>query len=127
CGAACSIASPCGDGAGVCELDAGVCVQCNADVDCTDPSRPHCDPMTRLCFPCLPTADTCATGLYCGTVTGNAGTGYTCVPGCKNNNDCAPGGGDDAGIPDGGDDGGVDAGVPSATPVCDTTMHACVG
>ena len=83
----CSQARGCGD-AGVCELDAGVCVECFGDGDCHDPLRPRCE--AARCVVCLPASDNCVKGLYC-VVTDS---GHACLPGCKSDADCA---GDPAG------------------------------
>src|SRR5262249_17360307 len=81
----------CGD-AGICEVDAGVCVECKSDSDCTDKAKPRCNLADDRCVPCLPKNDNCGHALYCDL----QGMTYSCAPGCKNDND---GSGGDGGAP----------------------------
>src|SRR5207253_2047787 len=48
----------CGD-AGLCEVDAGACVACLADENCTNSAFPRCDLAQHACVPCLPNDDNC--------------------------------------------------------------------
>jgi hypothetical protein len=53
----CTMPSQCADGgpdgaAAVCEVEAGVCVECVADADCKATARPICDPTLHTCGPC---------------------------------------------------------------------------
>ena len=53
----CTMPSQCADGgpdgaAAVCEVEAGVCVECVADADCKVTARPICDPTLHTCGPC---------------------------------------------------------------------------
>ena len=58
---------------------------CKIDADCKDASKPKCDPATKACVVCLPTADTCGNGTYCGT-DGNGS--FACLVGCKGDPEC---------------------------------------
>jgi hypothetical protein len=58
---------------------------CKVDADCKDASKPTCDPATKTCVACLPAADTCGKGTYCGA-DGNGS--YACLAGCKGDPDC---------------------------------------
>src|SRR5690242_18845787 len=51
----CSAARTCSSG--VCELDAGVCVDCLGGSDCPLKNLPVCDTATHRCVECLPAAD----------------------------------------------------------------------
>src|SRR5262249_29579622 len=91
----CSNQHPCGD-AGVCQHDAGVCLECVTDPDCGrlgDPKRKVCSGATGRCVTCLPQRDNCPAGTYCDD---DGQGGYTCVAGCRQDIDCqlaADGGG----------------------------------
>ncbi len=95
CAEGCSATQPC-PGGQVC--NAGGCVQCAMDSDCSG-ATPRCDTMTNTCVQCLPASDNCGLGLYC--------TGTTCAGGCKSSADCA----------------GADAGADT---VCKVATHVCV-
>ena len=149
CAMGCNARHGCGSDGGVCEADAGVCVGCLSDGDCTDPTNSRCDQMHSTCVPCLPTSDNCGYGTYCQSL--NAG-GYACSMGCKTDNDCLPqikssdggtssdGGGNsgDGGGGVAGNDGGLSDGGGGGSPgsdggaggnglnYCDQTVHACV-
>ncbi|MCS6760430.1 MAG: hypothetical protein MO852_17005, partial [Candidatus Devosia euplotis] len=42
----------CADADQVCRAGGNVCVECNVDADCTDPSAARCDAGTNSCVPC---------------------------------------------------------------------------
>ncbi len=71
------------DGAADGAVDGIVCVECTSSFHCTNP-KPHCDVDRNVCVQCLPTADTCPNGQYCGP-------DKTCVKGCKDGLACASG------------------------------------
>ncbi len=89
----------------VCVASAGAC-GCVMDMDCADPLK-VCNPALGMAGQCvvgckaLNGGDTCPSGEFCQFPDG--GTVGTCQPGCKFPTDCLP-----------------------PTPICDTTMHACV-
>ena len=85
----CSTGHGCGDGGGVCDLDAGVCHACASDTDCKDPGLPRCDVPSRSCVPCLPQSDNCPRGQVCVGKNGS----YKCGMGCKSKADCGGDGG----------------------------------
>ena len=107
--------SACGADAGSCDVDMHICRGCFGDVDCGG-ATPHCDVPSGSCQPCLPTADTCAKGKYCGGVPGR----YACLAGCKSDFDCRAS--DDGGV--GGDGGPGDGGQPASQVYC--CAHVCV-
>ena len=95
CVPACNANHGCGD-AGACEADAGVCVQCVVDGDCRDPRLPRCDSAGgNRCVACLPASkapvvsDNCPAKEHCAV----EGGVHSCQPGCKDDGDCAGGGG----------------------------------
>ena len=107
----------CGD-AGVCESDAGQCVQCVIDSDCKDAANPRCDDTSARCVPCLPANDNCGANLYCALSAGD----FQCSAGCKTNSDCANADGGTGG----GDDGGAaDGGAEPSRSLCDPQSHQC--
>jgi len=63
--------------------------KCKTTADCTEPTRPFCDPGLKECVECdpTPTADKCPGLSFCNEK-------FQCTPGCKTNDDCmkfAPG------------------------------------
>jgi hypothetical protein len=57
---------------------------CTGDLQCQGGTW-RCDLGSHTCVPCLPgVTDNCPAGQYCTS-------GFTCVPGCKGNNDCTSG------------------------------------
>ena len=115
CVAGCGAGRGCGDG-GVCEADAGLCVECVADGDCHDAASPRCDPATSRCVPCVVgRAGDCGAGLYCKALNGGA----TCAPGCQVDDDC-PSVDGGARVDGGAEDGGAGRGV-----FCDPGTHQC--
>jgi hypothetical protein len=95
--------------------DAPLGPACKSDTDCKDPGAKKCDPATKTCVACLPTADTCTSGNYCGKDKNGV---LGCLPGCKTDPDCA--GLADAGAGDASADGGF---VQGMTPAC--CDHVC--
>ncbi|MSP60208.1 MAG: hypothetical protein EXR72_07665 [Myxococcales bacterium] len=87
CAIGCSALKGCGDG-GTCDVDAGVCKSCGADPDCSG-ATPRCDLATARCVACLPEKDDCPMGKSCSKVNGV----YTCVQGCKVDDECKADGG----------------------------------
>ncbi len=86
----------------------------DAPVWCTDnagcvgnPGGGACDVARGVCVPCVPSADTCPVGRFC--------SGSTCVPGCRNDEACAPAG-----------DAGTDGGGLPATGHCNVATRSCV-
>jgi Stigma-specific protein, Stig1 len=81
----CSMAHGCGD-AGACDPN-GMCQVCTKDGDCQG-NTPRCDTDSGRCVACLPLNDNCTNGLFCKKVNSD----YTCVMGCKADNECMNGG-----------------------------------
>ena len=108
CARGCSRSRGCPDDGGVCELDAGICLECGADSDCADHARPRCYAAAGRCVACLPAPATpnCARGTYCG----QQNNVFTCLPGCAGDADCG-----DGSAPDGG-----------SSARCDLQQHRCV-
>jgi Cys-rich repeat protein len=115
CAAGCGVGHGCAPDGGVCEADAGACVECNGDGDCRDPRRAFCDKSSHRCFECVDSRDTCAAGKVCVR---DASGALSCQPGCRNDGDCAAP--VDAGISD-------DGGAPPLPAVhCQLQTHRCV-
>ncbi|MDO9017600.1 MAG: hypothetical protein Q7V43_11865 [Myxococcales bacterium] len=94
------------------DVPVDVVTRCATSADCAgNPAGGACDVDTGRCVPCVPGADTCPVGQYC--------SGNTCVAGCRNDEACAPAGGGDGGVADGG------AGLPRAGR-CNVPTRACV-
>ena len=131
------------------ECESGCCAAiqgCSSSTDCTDPNRPHCDPGTSTCKPCLDSTQ-CGAGTVCVAASGrceaacnpaNQGSDCTkalprCEPNggvtfcavCAANVDCK-----NATQPTctGGYCTGCNASADcrGATPSCDVAHHTCV-
>lgn len=117
CTAGCAPGHGCPADGGVCEADAGSCVECNGDNDCLDAAKPRCDLVSRRCFECNPQNDNCGFARVC--VPNEGQVGFACRDGCKDDVDCQP--------PGGGGDGGVaDGGMPSQNTHCEPKKKVCV-
>ena len=112
----CGSQKGCGD-AGVCDVEAGLCKVCKADVDCADPT-PRCDVNRGLCVPCLPMADNCPMGKVCVQANG----AYECAQGCKKDDECKAG---DGGLVAGACCGGVCVDTAANQMHCGACGKAC--
>jgi Cys-rich repeat protein len=138
CRAGCSGTSPACAGGEVCDVDAGTCVGCLSNANCTQP--PVCNPATKSCVGCLTGTDCHGSTLVCDPQTmtcvqcdadNDCGAGklcqnHACVPGCSqshsacpNNQVCDTASGKCVACVD-------DSQCSGSTPRCNTTAHTCV-
>lgn len=99
----------------LCDPASQTCVECIGASDCHDPMKPVCDPTSHTCVRCAGDSD-CPAGSVC--------TNNACVPGCSASHPCPTGqvctaGGQCVQCES-------DANCSGATPRCDVGSHTCV-